>query len=171
MKPIIREALNITNDLGPVTFVGAVAVILQTNELRQSQDIDFVIADEISNEELLNKQYKIVQENGKEKKYTPRGYKIDMYSSRDLNDIPLQTIINNAQAIPIDKKGSTVSAMSLETLIVSKFRANREQDNEDLNRIAKTRYNDIKKYKLNELTKSETELKEILNTLKFYAEN
>jgi len=171
MKPIIREALNITNDLGPVTFVGAVAVILQTKELRQSQDIDFVIADEISNDELLNKQYKIVQENGKEKKYTPRGYKIDMYSSRDLNDIPLQTIINNAQAIPIDKKGSTVSAMSLETLIVSKFRANREQDNEDLNRIAKTRYNDIKKYKLNELTKSETELKEILNTLKFYAEN
>lgn len=75
MKPIIREALNITNDLGPVTFVGAVAVILQTNELRQSQDIDFVIADEISNEELLNKQYRIVQENRKEKKYTPRGYK------------------------------------------------------------------------------------------------
>lgn len=171
MKPIIREALNITNDLGPVTFVGAVAVILQTKELRQSQDIDFVIADEISNEELLNKQYKIVQENGKEKKYTPRGYKIDMYSSRDLNDIPLQTIIDNAQAISIDKKGSTVSAMSLETLIVSKFRANREQDNEDLNRIAKTRYKDIQKDKLKELTKSDTELKEILTALKFYAEN
>lgn len=171
MKPIIREALNITNDLGPVTFVGAVAVILQTKELRQSQDIDFVIANEISNDKLLNKQYKIVQENGKEKKYTPRGYKIDMYSSRDLNDIPLQTIIDNAQAIPIDKKGSTVSAMSLETLIVSKFRANREQDNEDLNRIAKTRYKDIQVDKLMELTKSETELKEIQNALKFYAEN
>lgn len=43
----------------------------------------------------------------------------------------LQTIIDNAQAITIDKKGNTVNAMSLETLIVSKFRANRDQDNED----------------------------------------
>jgi len=171
VKPIIREAFNITNDLGSVTFVGAVAVILQTNEFRQSQDIDFVIADEVSNEELLDKQYKIVQENGKEKKYTPRGYKIDMYSSRELNDIPLQTIINNAQAIPIDKKENTVNVMSLETLIVSKFRANREQDNEDLNRIAKTRYKDIRADKLKELTKSDTELKDIQSTLKFYAEN
>lgn len=143
MKPIIREAIEITNDLGKVTFVGAVAVILQTNEFRQSQDIDFVMADEISNEELLDKKYKIVHENGKEKKYTPRGYKIDIYSSRDLNDIPLQTIMNKAQEIKVDKKGNKVNAMSLETLIVSKFRANREQDNEDLNRIAKTRYMDV----------------------------
>ena len=85
-----------------------------------------------------------------------------------LNEIPLQTIIDNAQAISIDKKESTVSVMSLETLIVSKFRANREQDNEDLNRIAKTRYKDIQKDKLKELTKSDTELKEILTALKFY---
>jgi len=171
MKPIIREAFNITKDLGSVTFVGAVAVILQTNEFRQSQDIDFVIANEISNEELIEKQYRIRQENGKEKKYTPRGYKIDMYSLRDLNDIPLQTIIDNAQAIPIDKKGSTVNAMSLETLIVSKFRANRAQDNEDLDRIAKTRYGDIQEDKLKELTKNDTELKDIQSTLKFFTDN
>ncbi|MEX0861766.1 nucleotidyltransferase [Nitrosopumilus sp.] len=171
MKPIIREAFNITKDLGSVTFVGAVAVILQTNELRQSQDIDFVIANEISNEELLNKQYRIVQENKKEKKYTPRGYKIDIYSSRDLNDIPLQTIIDKAQAIPIDNKGNTVNTMSLETLIVSKFRANRDQDVEDLNRIVKTRYKDISVDNLRELTKNDTELKNIQNTLRFFAEN
>lgn len=170
MKPIIREAFNITQDLGAVTFVGAVAVILQTNELRQSQDIDFVIANKISNEELLNKQYRIVQENRKEKKYTPRGYKIDMYSLRDLNGIPLQTIIDNAQAITIDKKGNTVNAMNLETLIVSKFRANRDQDNEDLSRIAKIRYNDIQVDKLKELTKSDMELRDIQNTLKFFVE-
>lgn len=170
MKPIIREAFNITNDLGSVTFVGAVAVILQTNEFRQSQDIDFVIANEVSNEELLEKQYRIIQENGKERKYTPRGYKIDMYSLRDLNDIPLQTIIDNAQAIPIDKKGGTVNVMSLETLIVSKFRANRAQDNEDLERIAKTRYKDIQEDKLKKLIKNDTELKDIQNTLKFFAE-
>jgi len=171
MKPIIREAFNITKDLGSVTFVGAVAVILQTNEFRQSQDIDFVIANEISNEELIEKQYRIRQENGKEKKYTPRGYKIDMYSLRDLNDIPLQTIIDNAQAIPIDNKGGTVNAMSLETLIVSKFRANRAQDNEDLDRIAKTRYGDIQEDKLKELTKNDTELKDIQSTLKFFTDN
>ncbi len=43
----------------------AVSVILQTNEFRQSQDIDFVIANKVSNEEILEKQYRIVQENGK----------------------------------------------------------------------------------------------------------
>ena len=171
MKPIIREAFNITEDLGSVTFVGAVAVILQTNEFRQSQDIDFVIANEVSNEELLEKQYRIIHENGKDKKYTPRGYKIDMYSVRDLNDIPLQTIIDNAQVIPIDKKGNTVNVMSLETLVVSKFRANRAQDNEDLERIVKTRHSNIEDDKLRELTKNDTELKDIQCTLKFFVDN
>ena len=171
MNKIIREALEITNDLGPVTFVGAVAVMLQTKQMRHSQDIDFVIKGKLSNEDLLHKQYRIIRENRKEKIYTPRGYKVDIYSSRDLNEIPLKTIIDTAQVIPVDKKGNTVNAMSLEALIVSKFRANREQDHEDLHRIASTRYKDIREDKLEELAKSDMEFQEIKNVLKFYADN
>ena len=44
MKPLIREAAYITQDFGTATFVGAIAVMLHTNEQRQSQDLDFVVA-------------------------------------------------------------------------------------------------------------------------------
>lgn len=60
MHPLIREALDITQDLGPVTFVGAVAVFLHTKNTRESRDLDFAIAKQITREELLDKKYKIV---------------------------------------------------------------------------------------------------------------
>lgn len=67
MNPYIEEAVLITQDLGEVTFVGAVAVFLHTQKSRESQDLDFVVAEQITREEFLNLNYRFVEENGKEK--------------------------------------------------------------------------------------------------------
>ena len=40
MKPIIREAVYISQDFGDATFVGAIAVMLHADKQRQSQDLD-----------------------------------------------------------------------------------------------------------------------------------
>ena len=171
MHQLIREALNITKELGSVTFVGAVAVFLNTKSSRESLDLDFAIANPITDEELIDKGYKILEENRKIKKYTPRGYKVDIYDSRDLNEIPINTIIENSTEFTVNKKGDIVKAMNLETLIVSKFRANRDQDNYDLKVIAQVRSNEINKERLRNLVKNEHELSEIETTMRYYAKN
>jgi len=91
VKPLIREAVYISQDFGTATFVGAIAVMLHTDEQRQSQDLDFVVAEQITNDEFLDKGYKIDQQN--DKKFTPRGYKIDVFDKRDLNDIPIELLV------------------------------------------------------------------------------
>ncbi len=58
MNPLIREALRITLDFDTATFVGAIAVMLHTGEQRQSQDLDFVVAEQIDVDEFLDKGYK-----------------------------------------------------------------------------------------------------------------
>lgn len=143
MHPLVREAIQITEELGPVTFVGAVAVFLHSKNTRESLDLDFAIANHMPKEDLLDKGYKIVTENGKEKTYTPRGYKIDIYAVRPLNKIPIQTIIDTSRNFEV-AKGKTVNAMGLEALIVAKFRANRpEQDHPDLKILSIKRKNEI----------------------------
>ncbi|MCH7969177.1 MAG: hypothetical protein IH841_08045 [Thaumarchaeota archaeon] len=172
MHPLIREAFNITKELGPVTFVGAVAVFLHTKNTRESRDLDFVIAKQITREELLNKDYKFITENGKEKTYTPRNYKIDIYVDRPLNRIPIETIIKTSQDFPIDKKGNTVNAMGLEALILAKFRANRqEQDYPDLRGLAIQRFSDINWKEMEKLVDDATEVEDIRSTLKYIAKN
>ena len=166
MKPIIREAVYISQDFGDATFVGAIAVMLHADKQRQSQDLDFVVAEQISIDEFLDKGYKINRQ--KDKKFTPRGYKIDVYHKRDLNGIPLEHIIKTATPIPVDKKGTTVNAISLEGLIVVKFRAGRDQDIEDLQMLAircNTKINwDAIKY----LAKSDLEYSEIRQAINLY---
>ena len=134
MKPLIREATYVSQDFETATFVGATAAMLHTDEQRQSQDLDFVVAEQITTDDLLDKGYKTDQQRGK--KSTPRGYKIDVYHERDPNDIPLDYIIKTAAAIPVDRKGTVSNAISLEGLIVAKLRAGRDQDIEDLQRLA-----------------------------------
>ncbi len=72
MNPYIEEAVLITKDLGDVTFVGAVAVFLHTKKSRESKDLDFVVADQITREQFLHLKYKFINENGKERIYTPK---------------------------------------------------------------------------------------------------
>ena len=166
MNPFIKEAVYISQDFGTATFVGAIAVMLHTKEQRQSQDLDFVVAEQITTDELLDKGYKIEQQG--DKKFTPRGYKIDIFSDRDLNGITLKYIIETAAVISVDKKGTTVNAISLEGLIVAKFRAGRDQDIEDLQRLAVRCGSKINWDKVKYLTKSDTEYLEIQQAISLY---
>jgi len=54
LNPYIEEAVLITKDLGDVTFVGAVAVFLHTKKSRESKDLDFVVAEQITREHLIS---------------------------------------------------------------------------------------------------------------------
>lgn len=169
MHPLIIEAVKITNELGSVTFVGAIAVFLHTKDTRESQDLDFAMATPLSRKELLDLDYTFISTNGKEETFTPRHYKVDIYSDRPLNKIPIQTIMETSQNFPIGKKGDSVNAMSLEALILSKFRANRpEVDYPDLHRLAITRLNDVNESILRSLAGNDHEVTEIMATLRFY---
>jgi len=171
LNPYIEEAVLITQDFGDATFVGAVAVFLHTKKSRESQDLDFVVAEQITREEFLNLEYRFVVENGKEKTYTPRNYKIDVYDSRELNEIPLQRIIDTRATITVDKKGTTVNVICLEGLIVTKHRANRDQDHEDLSLIAMYCYRNIDWKILRTFTKNDLEFRQIVENMKFYKDN
>ena len=102
MKPLVREALLITKELGDVIFIGALSIYLHTKRLRESQDIDCIVEQSISDDELIDSGYKKDYRNGKEIWYTPRGIKIDMYTS-DVGKIPLQQLISNSVRIPVNK--------------------------------------------------------------------
>ena len=172
MHPLVREALKITKELGPVTFVGAVAVFLHTKNTRESQDLDFAIAKPITRDELLDKGYRFFTRNGVEETYTPREFKIDIYSERPLNDIPIKTIIETSKDFDVDRKGSIVNAMGLEALILAKFRANRPaQDYPDLRALAVQRLQDINWNLLETLSKNRAEFEDLKNTLEFMAKN
>lgn len=171
MNPYIEEAVLITKDLGDATFVGAVAVFLHTKKSRESQDLDFVVAEQITREEFLNLEYRFIEENGKEKIYTPRNYKIDVYHSRELNEITLDRIIETRATIPVDKKGTTVNVICLEGLIVAKFRAKRDQDLGDLSLLSMYCYKNIDWKFLKTFTKEDVEFEQIARTMKFYKEN
>ncbi len=169
LNPYIEEAVLITRDLGDVTFVGAVAIFLHTKKSRESQDLDFVMVEQVNREKLLNLKYRF-NENGKEKIYTSRNYKIDIYDSRELNDIPLRKIIDTRAIILVDKKGTTVNAICLEGLIVTKHRANRDQDHEDLSLISMYCYRNIDWKILKTFTENDLEFRQIVIDMKFYKE-
>ncbi len=158
MKLLIREAANISRDFGTATFVGAIAVMLHTGGQRQSQDLDFVVAEQITIDEFLSKGRKIDQQ--RDKKSTPRGYKIDVYHGRDLDDIPPE-YIKTAAALPVDKNGTTVNAIPLEGLIVAKFGAGRDRDIEDLQRLEIRRGRKVNWGAVKYLAKSNAEYSEI----------
>ncbi len=171
MNPYIEEAVLITEDLGDATFVGAVAVFLHTGKSRESKDLDLVVAEQIPRERFLDLNYRFINENGKERIYTPRNYKIDVYDSRDLNEVPLNRIIETRTTITVDRKNTTVKAICLEGLIVVKYRANREQHQQDLSLIAMYCFKKIDWKLLHTFTKDDIEFRQIAEAMKFYKEN
>lgn len=66
MNPLIPEAVAITKDLGDVTFIGAVAVLLHLGRGRESQDLDFAILTPLTREGLEEKGYFTRIENSEE---------------------------------------------------------------------------------------------------------
>lgn len=171
MNPYIEEAVLITKDLGDATFVGAVAVFLHTGKSRESNDLDLVVAEQITREHFLDLNYRFVNENGKERIYTSRNYKIDVYDSRDLNEIPLHRIIETRATIAVGKKNTTVNVICLEGLIVAKYRAKRDQDQADLSLIAMYCFKKIDWKLLQTFTKDDIEFRQIAESMKFYKEN
>jgi predicted nucleotidyltransferase len=141
--PLLREAILITKELGDVVFVGAIAILLHIGKgrARESRDLDFAIAYHISDESLFEKGYRKYPRSGKTEYYSPRGFKLDIFAT-DLNHVHVNIIINTANEFVLDRY-KTVKAASLEMLIVLKYDANREQDNDDLHKLAIYKLRDI----------------------------
>jgi predicted nucleotidyltransferase len=160
MNPLIPEAVAITKDLGDVTFIGAVAVLLHVGRGRESQDLDFAILTPLSKEELEQKGYFTRIENGKEVTRTPRGYKIDIYSRKPIKGISIEEIVETGISKEIN--GQPVRFASLEVLMVLKYRAARTQDIEDLQMLAQRKSREIRWGVIKELT-SDIEYQDLKN--------
>lgn len=162
MHPRVQEALKITQDLGDVVFIGAVGIFLQTKATRESQDLDFAVAKELPAEFLDEKKYFMRKLKGKEARYTPRGYKVDIYA-RDVSGIPVERVITTARDIEV-RKGATLKAASVEVLLVSKFRAaakRRGTDDVDIHALVQRKYHEVEWEDLQLLTDSEVEFQRI----------
>ena len=69
--------------------------------------------------------------------YTPKGIKIDFYR-KDVSGIPISKIFSTATSVKV-KKSDAIRVMCLELLTVSKLRANRPQDMEDIQEILRSK--------------------------------
>lgn len=173
MRELVQEAARVTRELGEdVTFVGAIAVYMYTKTERGSRDLDFAVAHDIEDEELYSKGYVKNQRNGKEVTYTPRGTKIDIYT-RDIGGIPVTKIIESAILAKASsgKNSPSIKIANLEVLIYTKYKANRAQDQSDLQEISQIRYYKIDWPNLRSLASSQTEFDQIQGLIKFYHEN
>jgi predicted nucleotidyltransferase len=68
----------------------------------------------------------------------------------------------------VEREKNRIKVACLEDLIILKYRADREQDYEDLSDIAGTRFTKINWSLLQSLTKDEVEFSEIKNTMNIY---
>jgi hypothetical protein len=162
MNPLIPEAIAITRDLGDVTFIGAVAVLLHVGKGRESQDLDFAILAPLTKDELEERGYFTRIEDGKEVTRTPRGYKIDIYSRRPIKGISIEEIVKTGASKTINNQ--VIRFSSLEILLVLKYRAGRTQDVEDLQLLAQRKFQEIRWDVIQELT-SDTEYLDLRNTI------
>ena len=162
MSKIVSEAIEIFNDLKDVVIIGAVAVMLHTKKSRTSFDVDVAVAGEISREDLLDKGY--IPISGKRDSWnTPRGGKVDLFRD-DVSGIPIETIIKTAVDLTSNSK-NTVKVAALEALIVAKYRSfnstYRPNDKNDLQIIARRKFNEINWNLLRKLTLEQFEYEEI----------
>jgi predicted rRNA methylase YqxC with S4 and FtsJ domains len=166
LKPLVREALIITKDLGQVVFLGAIARYFHTRVYRESKDLDFAVKKPISKQELNDKGYNQFERNGKLEWFTPRHVKIDIYT-RDVSEIPVKTIIKTCKEFAVGKNKDTVLVMSLESLIVAKHRAQRAGDVEDLQNIARAKFQEIRWDLLRNLAKNSHEFDSIKSDVRY----
>lgn len=139
MNKLITEAIKITQELGGVIFIGALATHVHTKSTRDSQDVDFVLTSPITDEDLMSKgYYKSI--TGKQPWFSPRGIKIDIYT-QGIPGISLEKLIKYSKEFPV--KGQSIRVIGLEALVVAKHTAARDQDIDDLRNIAKNRLKEI----------------------------
>jgi predicted nucleotidyltransferase len=157
-----QEAVSITEELGEVVFIGALAVNHYT-KYRGTKDIDLVAAFPLDEEKLRELGYRR-RETSRSSWYTPRGIKADFYT-KDVGRIPVGWIAKTSAPMKVGK--DEIRVISLEGLIIAKYRAGRSQDVADLRQLMANCSKDIDWEKAKEIgTDMEiTELKGIAKAL------
>lgn len=93
-------------------------MILHAEDKRQTADLDFAVGEEITDGEYADLGY--VVDIHTRKTHSPLGYKIDICDRRGINEMPHDYILDRAETFCV--RGGKLRAISLEGLIVSKFR-------------------------------------------------
>jgi predicted nucleotidyltransferase len=127
-----QEAIKITDELGRVAFIGALAVNHYSN-YRTTNDIDLAIAAPLDEQKLVRLGYTRWSESKGTSWLSPRGVKVDFYT-RDVGRIPVAWILNNAVEVKLGKN-KEIKVMCLEGLILAKHRAGRTTDIADLKQL------------------------------------
>lgn len=135
-----RVAAQITKDLGDVAFVGAYASIKYGVE-RSTHDIDLALATPVKDADFERLGYGIYAEGGKKVIRTPQGVKMDVYT-RDVGGIPVSRLF--ATAVTVQAAGSPVKIICLEALLLTKMRAGRPQDDDDIRQLCRLRGRSIR---------------------------
>lgn len=135
-----QEAVKITDELGEVVFVGALAVNHYYN-YRTTKDIDLAIALPLDEQELVRLRYTRWSESKATSWLSPRGVKVDFYT-RDVGRIPVAWILDNAVRVKIGKN-KEIRVMCLEGIILAKHRAGRTTDIADLRQLMTHRSGNI----------------------------
>src|SRR2546426_8391558 len=125
-----QEAIKITDELGRVVLVGALAVN-HYSKYRTTIELDLVIAAPPNEQQLTRLGYTKWQ-GSKGSWLTPRGIKVDFYT-RDVGGIPVPWILKNAVQLRLGKK--EIKVICLEGLILAKHRAGRTTDVADLRKL------------------------------------
>lgn len=165
MNPLVREAINITQDLGNVIFIGAIAIMLHTKTGRPSVDLDIVLSTKLSDDDLVAKKY-IKFADKRDSWQTPRHFKVDIYR-KNVSKIPMKSVIDTSKIIKVGSK-NRLRVAGLECLIVAKSRAKRTQDLDDLRLLAKKEFDQIDWDILESMTTSRSEFETIRATMNFY---
>lgn len=118
-----------------MVFVGAYAAI-KYGVTRRTHDIDLALATPMTDEEFEKLGYGVFSEGGKKVIRTRQGIKMDVYA-KDVSGIPVQQVF--ATAVTIRAGGSPARIMCLEALLLSKMRAGRPQDNDDIRQLCRLR--------------------------------
>jgi len=125
-----QEAIRITDELGAVVFVGALAVN-HYSDYRTTRDIDLAITAPLNEPKLIGLGYVRWQES-RTSWVTPRGVKVDFYT-RDVGRIPVTWIMEKAVRVKFGKK--QIKVICLEGLVLAKHRAGRTTDVADLTQL------------------------------------
>ncbi len=135
-----QEAVKITDELGRVVFVGALAVNNYSN-YRTTKDIDLAIAGPLDEQKLVRLGYTKWSESKGTSWLSPRGIKVDFYT-KDVGRIPVTWILDNAVQVKLGKK-KEIKVICLEGLMLAKHRAGRTTDIADLRQLMTRRGRNI----------------------------
>jgi hypothetical protein len=109
-----QEAVRISDELGQVVFIGALAVNHYTR-FRATKDIDLAMARRLDETQLSGLGYR--KKGGSSYSwYTPRGIQVDIYT-KEVGKIPVPWIIKTAVTISVGRK--QIKVFSLDWLIVA----------------------------------------------------